>query len=802
MSGIAVFITTPAQSSTVGRKALFAGSISPFKGAVNFVRIQLGAGGPVVSANHSGFGWGWQGLLPNNVRPGQAFQIVVTAIGTMVVGHDPEGDPITQSVDGEVAGSFVLENIVPELHIQPFRSPIVVAQLPYLFTLEGSVSEAKPDVYGVPKLQCQIGSFPVDSPPTPGHFSVQHALQPGSYPITVQASDPFASVTTIQTTVTVLGFQRPAPDPSVTKKTLRDIPTTSSMTSWTRLEPLCAEADIGAASSARLFDPLWIFTRQWQIGEFQAEDTGTPVKARARATNAPLTRCHFGEPTGPGATQAYDRTRAPLEALVERRRMRPVDANDTRMLALAVDAGLQFLRMLEIDATGKKYRPAFLAKYAMQPLPPQPPPNVDDAAQRFVQTMAGRAPDARLLALAFQGAPIVFDPSLNIAGGDIAAVQQVATAWMAWYAGLFAESAGPENDAWVPSRLEYAVSVAARFSTQPQDALTLSASEFDGGRLDWNSFDVNPSFPIDTSIDQAFAALDESTVPSPVHFRGAPAPRFWEMEDAKIAYGLVPVGPTDLAHLLMIEYASTYGNDWFVLPLKVPVGSITRIDSLVVTDSFGVRSLLRPIGDPALPAPCFSMWQLSRMRAASDPPSSPVPNAFFLPPAMGRSIDGGPLEDVLFMRDEMSNLAWAIERSIEGATELPMNLTEGGAAAPAQAPGTPPAYLISSAVPKNWVPLLPVQLDNQGTMRLKRGAVLQPDGTRKVQLARSEALRALGTQLLFDEEIPREGVHITRRRRLVRWMDGSTWVWTAFRNDVGRGEGSAGLRFDPIEDGT
>ena len=92
-------------------------------------------------------------------------------------------------------------------------------------------------------------------------------------------------------------------------------------------------------------------------------------------------------------------------------------------------------------------------------------------------------------------------------------------------------------------------------------------------------------------------------------FPGAPAPRFWEMEDARIAYGLVPVGPTDLAQLLMIEYASSYGNDWFVVPLSLPVGSVTRVDSLVVTDTFGVRSLIRPIGDPDIPPAYFSMWQ-------------------------------------------------------------------------------------------------------------------------------------------------------------------------------------------------
>jgi hypothetical protein len=422
--------------------------------------------------------------------------------------------------------------------------------------------------------------------------------------------------------------------------------------------------------------------------------------------------------------------------------------------------------------------------------------------------MAGRAPDARLLAAAFRhpSTPqIVFDPSLNIATADVAAVQQIATAWLAWYDGLFTEPASPADNAWTPSRLEYAVSVSARLSAQPHDALTFSASEFDGGQLDWSSFDIDGEFSIDTTGDHAFAALNQATVPSPVTFRGAPAARFWELEDANIAYGLVPAGPTDLAHLLMIEYASTYGNDWFVVPLTVPVGSVTRVDSLVVTDTFGVRSLLRPIGDPALPAPYFSLWQSASKRYAGDPNGAAVPNRFFLPPTIGRSLDGGPLEDVLFMRDEMANLAWAIERSIESIAETPVNLANSapppdGAPSPAT-PGAPPRYLLSTTVPDNWIPLLPVQLDDHGQLvsRLKRGAVLQPDGTNRVHQARSEALKALADSLLYDEEIPREGVHITRQFRMTLWVDGSRWVWAAFRNIVGSGEGSAGMRFDHLE---
>jgi hypothetical protein len=41
-------------------------------------------------------------------------------------------------------------------------------------------------------------------------------------------------------------------------------------------------------------------------------------------------------------------------------------------------------------------------------------------------------------------------------------------------------------------------------------------------------------------------------------------------------------------------------------------------------------------------------------------------------------------------------------------------------------------------------------------------------------------------------------VHIISQRRLARWADGSTWLWTSFRNQAGTGEGSSGLKFDQV----
>src|SRR5262245_7677157 len=758
-----------------------------------------------IGLSRSGLLWVFDGIVPAFIPAGALFTIRATA-------HGQIGTFLT--VDGSGSVNAVLEFVVPSVSMSPFQSPVVVSQPPYVFPLYGSASEGFGPPYGVSQVQYQVGNGPLQNaePAIPGIWTPWNApnvVVPSTDDtvITVRATDPYGGATTAQRPLALLQFPMPASVDPNAKKTAAGVPTTSSITSWTRLEPQCANADVGTSSGARLFDPLWLMARQWQMGEFQGEDTGTPVQARVRATTAALTRCFLGELTATTAAPAYDPARAPLETIVERRRMRAAGVTDSRMLTLSIEAGLHFLRMLELNTTTKKYRPAFLTTYALQQQG-APPETLDDAAARLMQTMVGRAPDARRLAAALRhpGSPqIVFDSALKIAAADVAAVQQVADAWLAWYDGLFAEPAGPADNAWTPSRLEYAVSVSTRLSPQTQDAVTLSASEFDGGRLDWSSFDVNPIFALDTTGDASFAPLNEITVPTPVSVPGAPAARFWEMEDAKIAYGLLAAGPTDLAHLMTIEYASSYGNDWYVVPLTTPIGTVTRVDSLVVTDTFGVRNLLRPIGDSALPNPYFSMWQQSTARAAGEVIAAPVANRFFLPPTIGRSIDGALLEDVLFMRDEMANLAWGIERSIEDAVERTLSLanaSNGGAdgSPETSAPGAAPHYLLATTVPDNWIPLMPVQLDAQGTLRLKRGAVLQPDGTNETHPSRSEVLGELGSALLYDEEVPREGVRVTRRRRMTRWIDGSAWVWTAFRNEVGTGEGSAGLRFDRLED--
>ena len=786
------------------------------------VTVQFGVGGPIVSATFIGTTFSWQciGTVPATVPWGTMVQLTVQATQMF---RQPDTTRLAVLQNSTTYMVRLYPPIAPTINLGPFPSPIVAAEMPVPYAFVGSATSPQAPIQLV-QYKVEGGTFAnaVNVSGNWSQFQIALPLPPtapgNDHILTIRAVDTYGTTGEISKSFAVQA-QPPIVVPPGSKTTLSGAPTTSSVTSWTRLEPRCADADIGASSSARVFDPLWMLTRQWQMGEFQGEDAGTPIQARVRATNARLTRRFMGEvppPAGSGpavvAAQHYDPSRTPLDVLVERRRMRAATADDARMLSFAVDAGLRFVRMMELPGLAKSYTSTFVANFALQPLPDPMAPLVDAATSRYMQSMAGRAPDGRRIADMLRrlgAAQFVADPALNIASVDRPKIQGPAAAWLVWYDSMCSEPNGPTEDAWIPPRLEYGVSVGARLSANAQDEVTLSASEI-AGAIDWSSFDVNPQASLTAATDQGFTPLVEAVIPAPVTFPGAPAPRFWEMEDARIAYGLVAAGPTDLAHLLMIEYTSSYGNDWFVVPLTLPVGSVTRVDSLVITDTFGVRSLVRPINDPALPPAYFSMWQPSVKQPLFGSGPRVATNRFFLPPTLARTLDSAPVEEVLLMRDEMANVAWAIERTVENPIEQPARRDEARDPAPPSsgdlALADLPRYMLSSRVPPNWIPLLPVQLQNplqpatpgQILTRLKLGAVLQPDGTNKVHLATGDLLRSTPNLLLYDEEVPREGARLTKQRRLARWTDGSTWLWTAYRNDVGQGEGASALTFDQV----
>jgi len=268
-----------------------------------------------------------------------------------------------------------------------------------------------------------------------------------------------------------------------------------------------------------------------------------------------------------------------------------------------------------------------------------------------------------------------------------------------------------------------------------------------------------------------------------------PCDRYWEMEDARVDLGRVEAEPWDLARLLVAEFALVYGNDWLVVPLDVPFGSLTTIESVLYTTTFGEHFVVRPTAQVSPDA----KW---RMFAITDPAGG-VADGLLIPPGAVAVQDGPAIEEVLFLRDEMANMAWAIERAVQGPSGAARDRAREHDAPSTSGRGSVDSaaldYLLQTRVPARWIPYLP-RSSGYRAIDLVQGAMPAPDGSAILPLGRT--LGRIDVKVLKDAEVPREGVVVRRMSSVTRRADGSYVRWTTRRVGVGRGEGSSQLAFD------
>jgi len=172
-------------------------------------------------------------------------------------------------------------------------------------------------------------------------------------------------------------------------------------------------------------------------------------------------------------------------------------------------------------------------------------------------------------------------------------------------------------------------------------------------------------------------------------------------------------------------------------------------------------------------------------------PDTPLPG-LFVPPSAHLPVAGRMLEDVLLLRDEGAHMAWAVERIVQSVSGDPRSRSDEPRTDPAPRPirgGADLQYTLETSVPRNWIPLVPVPTTGHGGFVLRKGTMTDHD----------EALGQLLAPTPFtlqEEEVPREGLRVSRIPHLARTADGRRLRWVARRVSVGRGEGSSGLAFD------
>ncbi len=585
------------------------------------------------------------------------------------------------------------------------------------------------------------------------------------------------------------------------------MPSTPSITFWSRLEPRPRSNDLAGTLAARVRDPAWLLARQWQLGEYAGEDAGSPAYmqidtdlamlgawAPQGAADQQLPEVSPGLPPeyAPGVPVASLRFPAhPLEgdALTE-----PFPLDD---VATRVELGQRWERHLSFIAADS-FIAAFRSTYAIPDAPPDPAD--DPTSARFRAMWQGRVVDGLELFIAAKastpayppGAPAITPPAL--AAAVLGALGEFIAEVEADY-GSFGAS---DPAAWDASRLEYRVRAFAKHPTSGNVALDGTPDSH--GDLEWYAFDAvdagAPSSPLQAPLDAPVRTI----IPAPVRFRGMPNARFWDFDDGRVDFGAVTPDKKDLATLILLDFMLVHGNDWFVIPFEMPVGSLCKT-TITVSDVFGNTFVVNSANSATTPR--WSMFATKSGEGLAD---------YYLLPATAASssVDGEPVEDIRFLRDEQANLVWAVERTTESHIGLPL---PGAERAPAEIPTVPTTaplrYQIQTLVPPNWIPFQAVSLDDPlpapqtGQIALQRSRLLDPTAetnTNWQTITPSPRSRIVGNPptpyLVREEEVPREGTHLQRLVRLTRWIDGSTKLWVTRRRSVSTGEGSSGLAYD------
>jgi len=556
----------------------------------------------------------------------------------------------------------------------------------------------------------------------------------------------------------------------------------ASVTLWTRLEPHPRDGSMERSLQGQVRDPAWFLARQWQTGELEGDDAGSPVQAVMSVQSVPLTG-YAPNATGTGLLP-YDPL-VPLEPHVERV---PVTLNvrGSAQLGQHVEAAMA---VAVPAATATAVIAALRAAYPIAATVPPDAPE-DPAGRAIRASLAGRVVDGVALAAAYAtaqagGTPVPpLPPEASLPG-----VPAVLAELVAYRASLYSEPAG--DAAWQSRRLDYAATVV---SATTAGTTTLTAPDFQGGDMDWYSFSFASAAGAPSSPAPPAPAVETfNFLPNHVTFRGMPPPRWWQFEDAVSDFGAIQPAQTGLASMLVMEFALVFGNDWFYVPVPTDVGSLSEVTTLVVTDTFGVRTVIEPADD--------STWSMFKISGAAG--RSPF---IMMAPTCPAVLEGTPMEDVYFLRDDMAAMSWAVEHELQGPLDAPVDAAqlafEFDAAfpqpsPPVQAPGGPSqTYTLEQIPPANWIPMVPV-VSPSGALFFRRGILVRP-GYGDVHAA-AQLLEPGQPLFVAHECIPREGAEVTRYFRRTRWSDGSTLTWLAHRNGPGLGPGWSGLAFDLVQ---
>jgi hypothetical protein len=590
----------------------------------------------------------------------------------------------------------------------------------------------------------------------------------------------------------------------------RSFPT---VTMWNRLEGRPRTIDFDKAMKAEVRDALWMLTKQWQMGEFVANDAGSPINAKAHIHTSKITQYQAAS----NPFQEFDQF-LPLEAQAEQKKIPFVRGQEIISIDVRLHLGKYWIKLLQSKSLS--YAADYITKYAFVLPAKTRATDYIYSQKNTLQTykaISGRSMDGYLLLAYLLTGGSAADGITNT-DPDKTTLNNLGKEFVTWYQKTYLQPLQTEDNAWLPNQLEYNFTCNAE---APDASKLLVAQEYYDGYLDWYAFNTQRSTPSNKGI---IKDETDSLIPAHIVFDGMPDTRWWKFEDSKTSLGDVKPSTTDLSKLLLIEFGLVFANDWFLIPFELPIGSIASIKGLTVSNNFGETYWIEAVEKSNTSKNEWSMYKMQTNTTKAD-------DALVLTPTAIKVQESKPLEEVLFIRDEVANMVWGIETKVPSNEGAGVNGNERAlqirqyheAIVKAAIVGVPPvvpvndakvSYLPMTDVPENWIPFVPVKLADPFRTReiqLQRGSLLRiiegdTEEATKIKPVTSilrEGLENLPTALpyyIHEEEIPRSGIRVTQNYQRTRWINGEVLVWMGMKKKTGKGEGSSNLAFDQLKD--
>ena len=602
------------------------------------------------------------------------------------------------------------------------------------------------------------------------------------------------------------------------------------------LETRTREGNITDALRFRIFDPLWMLSRQWQLGEFRGNDAGTAMSVNCQVKSTPISLYSFGDK---GFIAQADAD-GPLEPFVERieRAITPL---------VRVESATYFMDLIyDCDQIVDKkiVRNQIFACDELQ---------LDQ--DTFIMPERGSLEHRRITEFTtdrntrfkkfkdsfFRNAFDGYKLYKKLAEGcrfDFDCPNEVFSTYFTWFEERYIHPVLGKNLGRSDENLEVwdTRSLGYRFGCENAFG-SYSANDYEGGRVSWYSFDLMQK----QSVQETVRTEKISTLPSPATYPGAPNKRLWEFEDRKVFLGN-STGMQAKGNVAFLQYATMYSNDWMLCPLKTELGRYIEVDEVTVYDSFGVKSVInRRAGEQD-----GDLWQMfTNAPAARGSAPADTPPGLLFPPSLAYTLEGEPIEQVNFLRDEMANMVWGVETRIDDgcgsyidasllASEVQAYLDEDYEAYVKKAQYTVHGdsdgqatvtsdrksdfkYVLMNSVPLNWIPFVPQHVCDKEQKKLYAEFL----GGRDVVLRRGKMpcyfkgrylpvrpmTDLLKTEKVEDgekpffineEEVQGVGTQVVKNCQRSRWIGGKTYTWMGYSKQIKYTQGNSGLEFDNL----